>query len=252
MDPELLRLLLEVLRNQQTTGSAETGGTWPYDDYGLQNTIGGIGAVMGESDGDFADGSIEAMNANPTRHDTSPSTYGGGVPYVPPAAVSPSRPVGMMSPEIGAILQQMQTGLGQRSDTPTGLPPTIQRSQGSSPRPVAAPTAEPKPVPAPTAEPVEKKVRPRELPQPVSGFNDALPKAKQRQMKPLPKRQNAQQAVRQITQQAAATRPRRQYSAPIPQQQRTFSAPAPTFTSAPSSRAAAQSTLASALAKLLR
>ena len=223
MDPELLRLLLEVLRNQQTTGSAETGGTWPYDDYGLQNTIGGIGAVMGEGGGDFADGSIEAMNANPTRHDTSPSTYGGGVPYVPPAAVSPSRPVGMMSPEIGAILQQMQSGLGQRSVTPT-------------PRPVAAPTAEPKPVPAPTAEPVEKKVRPRELPQPVSGFNDALPKAKQRQMKPLPKRQNAQQAVQQITRQAAASQPQRQ-----------FSAPAPTFTNAPASRSAAQSSLANTL-----
>ena len=231
MDPELLRLLLEVLRNQQTTGSAATGGTWPYDDYGLQNTIGGLGAVMGESDGDFADGSIEGMNANPTRHDTSPSTYGGAVPYVPPASVSPTRPVGMMSPEIGAILQQMQTGLGQRSDTPTGPPPTIQRSQGSSPRPVAAPTAEPLrikgngagPQPAPTAEPVAR-------------FNDALPKAKQRQTKTIPKRQNAQQAVQQITRQAAATQPQRQ-----------FSAPAPTFTNAPASRSAAQNSLANTL-----
>jgi len=231
MDPELLRLLLEVLRNQQTTGSAETGGTWPYDDYGLQNTIGGIGAVMGEGGGDFADGSIEAMNTNPTRHDTSPSTYGGAVPYAPPAAVSPTRPVGMMSPEIGAILQQMQSGLGQRSVTPAGPPPTIQRSQGSSPRPVAAPTAEPLqikgngagPQPAPTA-------------QPVARFNDALPKAKQRQTKTLPKRQNAQQAVQQITRQAVASQPQRQ-----------FSAPAPTFTNAPASRSAAQSSLANTL-----
>lgn len=243
MDPELLRLLLEVLRNQQTTGSAETGGTWPYDDYGLQNTIGGIGAVMGESDGDFADGSIEAMNANPTRHDTSPSTYGGGVPYVPPAVVSPTRPVGMMSPEIGAILQQMQTGLGQRSDTPTGLPPTIQRSQGSSPRPVAAPvagTAQPAPRGTPTPDPRrDVQTLPR-----LGGKDDS---------KKVRARVAPQQAARQIAAQARNTRaPQRRFSTPIPQQQRMFSAPAPTFTSAPSSRAAAQSTLASALAKLLR
>lgn len=243
MDPELLRLLLEVLRNQQTTGSAETGGTWPYDDYGLQNTIGGIGAVMGESDGDFADGSIEAMNANPTRHDTSPSTYGGGVPYVPPAAVSPSRPVGMMSPEIGAILQQMQTGLGQRSVTPTGPPPTIQRSQGSSPRPVAAPvagTAQPAPRGTPTPDPRrDVQTLPR-----LGGKDDS---------KKVRARVAPQQAARQIAAQARNTRaPQRRFSTPIPQQQRTFSAPAPTFTSAPSSRAAAQSTLASVLAKLLR
>jgi hypothetical protein len=235
MDPELLRLLLALLRDQNTTGSAETGGTWPYDDYGLQNTIGGIGAVMGESDGDFADGSIEAMNANPTRHDTSPSTYGGAVPYVPPAPVSPSRPVGMMSPEIGAILQQMQTGLGQRSDTPTGPPLTIQRSQDMSPRPVAAPTAEPLrikgngagPQPAPTAEPVAR-------------FNDALPKAKQRQTKAVAQRQNAQQAAQRIVTQAVAAQPQRQYSAPAPVY-------TPTFTPAPASRAAAQNTLAQAL-----
>lgn len=243
MDPELLRLLLEVLRNQQTTGSAETGGTWPYDDYGLQNTIGGIGAVMGESDGDFADGSIEAMNANPTRHDTSPSTYGGGVPYVPPAAVSPTRPVGMMSPEIGAILQQMQSGLGQRSVTPAGLPPTIQRSQGSSPRPVAAPvagTAQPAPRGTPTPDPRrDVQTLPR-----LGGKDDS---------KKVRARVAPQQAARQIAAQARNTRaPQRRFSTPIPQQQRTFRAPAPTFTSAPSSRAAAQSTLASALAKLLR
>ncbi len=243
MDPELLRLLLEVLRNQQTTGSAETGGTWPYDDYGLQNTIGGIGAVMGESDGDFADGSIEAMNANPTRHDTSPSTYGGGVPYVPPASVSPTRPVGMMSPEIGAILQQMQSGLGQRSVTPTGPPPTIQRSQGSSPRPVAAPvagTAQPAPRGTPTPDPRrDVQTLPR-----LGGKDDS---------KKVRARVAPQQAARQIAAQARNTRaPQRRFSTPIPQQQRMFSAPAPTFTSAPSSRAAAQSTLASALAKLLR
>ena len=243
MDPELLRLLLEVLRNQQTTGSAETGGTWPYDDYGLQNTIGGIGAVMGEGGGDFADGSIEAMNPNPTRHDTSPSTYGGAVPYVPPASVSPTRPVGMMSPEIGAILQQMQSGLGQRSVTPAGPPPTIQRSQGSSPRPVAAPvagTAQPAPRGTPTPDPRrDVQTLPR-----LGGKDDS---------KKVRARVAPQQAARQIAAQARNTRaPQRRFSTPIPQQQRMFSAPAPTFTSAPSSRAAAQSTLASALAKLLR
>lgn len=243
MDPELLRLLLEVLRNQTTTGSADTGGTWPYDDYGLQNTIGGIGAVMGEGGGDFADGSIEAMNTNPTRHDTSPSTYGGAVPYVPPASVSPTRPVGMMSPEIGAILQQMQSGLGQRSVTPTGPPPTIQRSQGSSPRPVAAPvagTAQPAPRGTPTPDPRrDVQTLPR-----LGGKDDS---------KKVRARVAPQQAARQIAAQARNTRaPQRRFSTPIPQQQRMFSAPAPTFTSAPSSRAAAQSTLASALAKLLR
>lgn len=230
MDPELLRLLLEVLRNQQTTGSAETGGTWPYDDYGLQNTIGGIGAVMGESDGDFADGSIEAMNANPTRHDTSPSTYGGAVPYVPPASVSPTRPVGMMSPEIGAILQQMQSGLGQRSVTPTVQP---------SAAPVAGPVEAPPrgtPTPAPRRD---VQTLPR-----LGGKDDS---------KKVRARVAPQQAARQIAAQARNTRaPQRRFSTPIPQQQRTFRAPAPTFTSAPSSRAAAQSTLASALAKLLR
>ncbi len=246
MDPELLRLLLEVLRNQQTTGSAETGGTWPYDDYGLQNTIGGIGAVMGEGGGDFADGSIEAMNTNPTRHDTSPSTYGGAVPYAPPAAVSPTRPVGMMSPEIGAILQQMQMGLGQRSDTPTGPPPTIQRSQDAAPRPVAAPvagTAQPAPRGTPTPDPRRD----------VS----TLPNKPKEKRVPM----RAPQAAQHIAAQGRAAFPQRQYSAPAPAPQRMYSAPppvarnhflAPTFTSAPSSRAAAQSTLASALAKLLR
>lgn len=235
MDPELLRLLLALLRDQNTTGSAETGGTWPYDDYGLQNTIGGIGAVMGESDGDFADGSIEGMNANPTRHDTSPSTYGGAVPYVPPASVSPTRPVGMMSPEIGAILQQMQSGLGQRSVTPTGPPPTIQRSQGSSPRPVAAPvagTAQPPPKGTPTPDPRRD----------TSTLPRKPDKSKQVQLR-------APQAAQQITRQAVAAQPQRQYSAPAPQRQ--YSAPAPVytpaFTPAPASRAAAQNSLAQTL-----
>ena len=241
MDPELLRLLLEVLRNQQPTGSAETGGTWPYDDYGLQNTIGGIGAVMGESDGDFADGSIEAMNTNPTRHDTSPSTYGGAVPYVPPAAVSPSRPVGMMSPEIGAILQQMQTGLGQRSDTPTGPPLTIQRSQDMSPRPVAAPvagTAQPPPKGTPTPDPRRDVStlpnKPKEKRVPMRAPQAAQHIAAQGRAA-LPQRQYS----------APAPAPQRMYSAPIPQRQ--FSAPAPTFTNAPASRSAAQSSLANTL-----
>ena len=90
------------------------------------------------------------------------------------------------------------------------------------------------PQPAPTAEPVAR-------------FNDALPKAKQRQTKTIPKRQNAQQAVQQITRQAQAAQPQRQYSAPIPQPQRQFSAPAPTFTNAPASRSAAQNSLANTL-----
>ena len=92
-----------------------------------------------------------------------------------------------------------------------------QPSNAKEMRPAAGPQ------PAPTAEPVAR-------------FNDALPKAKQRQTKSLPKRQNAQQAVQQITRQAAATQPQRQ-----------FSAPAPTFTNAPASRSAAQNSLANTL-----
>lgn len=245
MDPELLRLLLEVLRNQQTTGSAETGGTWPYDDYGLQNTIGGIGAVMGESDGDFADGSIESLTRSPARNDTSPSTYGGPPPFHPNL---PTRPTGSLSPRIAAILQQMQQGVGNDG---AGAPmhglfgnpgPPIERPQPQV-TPVAAPvagTAHPAPRGTPTPDPRrDVQTLPR-----LGGKDDS---------KKVRARVAPQQAARQIAAQARNTRaPQRRFSTPIPQQQRMFSAPAPTFTSAPSSRAAAQSTLAAALAKLLR
>ena len=248
MDPELLRLLLEVLRNQQTTGSADTGGDWPYDDYGLQGTIGGLGATAPDNVGDFSDGSIESLTRSPARNDTSPSTYGGPPPFHPNL---PTRPTGSLSPRIAAILQQMQQGVGNDG---AGAPmhglfgnpgPPIERPQPQV-TPVAAPvagTAHPAPRGTPTPD------RRRDV--------STLPNKPKEKRVPM----RAPQAAQHIAAQGRAAFPQRQYSAPAPAPQRMYSAPppvarnhflAPTFTSAPSSRAAAQSTLASVLAKLLR
>ena len=252
MDPELLRLLLALLRDQNTTGSAETGGTWPYDDYGLQNTIGGLGAVdpafapvpntIGAHDFGFVGDPFymsEGTNGQAAIGGEPPMHVAPGFAPAPGQRTFADAAFTPMLANLDAA--QMQRGRPQvqglfGNAAAPAQPPVITRSNPpTAAGPVAAPTAEPLgirgkgagPQPAPTA-------------QPVARFNDALPKAKQRQTKTIPKRQNAQQAVQQITRQAAATQPQRQ-----------FSAPAPTFTNAPASRSAAQNSLANTL-NLLR
>jgi hypothetical protein len=45
VNPDLLAMLMEYILNRQTNGDASIGGDMPMDDYGLQGTIGGLGAV---------------------------------------------------------------------------------------------------------------------------------------------------------------------------------------------------------------
>lgn len=227
MDPELLALLLEILRNQNTTGSAATGGDWPYDDYGLQNTIGGLGQY------DYSGPPVMSLGY-------------GAQPPLNSGATSGEQTID--PPNVFAVLNQ---AMAQRGSNPAPLAGLF----GSYPqieRPVASPPTV-QPSPAPVAGPVEAPPRGTPTPDPRRDVQTLPRLGGKDDSKKVRARVAPQQAARQIAAQARNTRaPQRQFSAPIPQQQRTFRAPAPTFTSAPSSRAAAQSTLASALAKLLR
>lgn len=155
IDPRLLALLMEWLVDQATSGSPSIGGDWPYDDYDLQDTIGGIGATPPAYDiGLIDDGTISGLTTAPAMYDTSPSTYGGPPPSISPI-VRQTRPV---SPFVDQALGQLQYGLNQRTANRPAPVPT----------PVAAPTPEPRPVvgtPAPKRE-KEKVVRPRTAPAP--------------------------------------------------------------------------------------
>jgi hypothetical protein len=49
MDRDQLLMLMEYILNRQTTGDQSIGADDPYDDYGMQNTIGGLGATDGNT-----------------------------------------------------------------------------------------------------------------------------------------------------------------------------------------------------------
>lgn len=247
MDPELLRLLLALLRDQNTTGSAATGGDVPYDDYEVFSSIGGLGAVDPAGDGgNFDDGSIESLNGRPATYDTSPSTVGF---YGPQAQVEQQQ-------RLAELLARMQQGADAGGGRPIhglfGNGPQIERPR---PRPQVTPVA------APVAGTAHPAPRGTPTPDPRRDVQTLPHLGSKDDSKKVRARVAPQQAAQHIAAQGRAAFPQRQYSAPAPAPQRMYSAPppvarnhflAPTFTSAPSSRAAAQSTLASALAKLLR
>jgi hypothetical protein len=82
MDPALLQALMEYILNRQTAQQhGNPGGDMPNDQFGMEDTIGGLGAAAPPPVDMGGDNTISAMSAgNPARHDTSPSTYGGPPP----------------------------------------------------------------------------------------------------------------------------------------------------------------------------
>jgi hypothetical protein len=83
VNPDLLAMLMEYILNRQTNGDASIGGDMAYDDYGMQGTIGGLGAAAPPPIDMGGDNTISAMTGGPSRNDTSPSTYGGPPPQAP-------------------------------------------------------------------------------------------------------------------------------------------------------------------------
>lgn len=126
MDPELLRLLLDALRNQETTGSAMTGGNWPYDDYGLQSTIGGIGAVDGNAY-PYEDWALTGVGdtGNPAAQPSASNAIAQDGPYLPAPRAQGYQPLLTGGP-YGGPLSQLQYGLMQRqqADPPVRTPAT--------------------------------------------------------------------------------------------------------------------------------
>lgn len=118
-DQTFWQLLAEYLANLQTTGvQTNPGGDWPYDDYGLQDQIGGFGGtpVNGYPYEDWADTGIAGSAGDQT---AQPGFMGiGGFPppsparpaLVPGAGSNPER-----SAQIGQVMAQLQSGLEQRT-----------------------------------------------------------------------------------------------------------------------------------------
>lgn len=230
MDPELLRLLLEVLRNQNTTGSAATGGDWPYDDYGLQNTIGGLGQY------DYSGPPVLSLGY-------------GARPPLNSGATSGEQTID--PPNVFAVLNQ---AMAQRGSNPAPLAglfgnyPSIEHSV--SPEPTVTPVAAPV---AGTAAPAPVGTRTPDPRRDVQTLPNRDDDAKQVRARVAP-----QQAARQIASQARTTRaPQRQYSTPpvrsdggnggrvIPPNFQYGGMPRPLVSASPA-RAAAQSILANA------
>ena len=226
MDPHLLAMLLEALALQQTTGDQGIGGDVPYDDYGLQDTIGGLGAMDPPSVSPEA--FIPEMSGQPANVDYGPSAVGF---YAPQARLEQER-------RLNSLLAQMQAGVNSGSAQPQlsglfGSTPTIERSNAnrpSTPTPVAAPVAAPVEKPRPgtptpdprrdpatlprlTPTPEDKKVRPRTAPT----FGRTKVNAQQ-----------AAQAIQAVARNAVAQRP--VYHAPAPVYR---PSPAPVYTPAP-------------------
>lgn len=222
MDPELFRLLMEILRNQNTTGSASIGGDVPYDDYSVFSSIGGLGQYP-EMAGLGPDSFIPGITDAPANVNTGPSQIGF---YGPQARIEERRP-------LYDLLTQMQAGVGAGPAHPTtaglfGAGPVIER-----PKPKTAPT--PNPVAAPVAAPVEPKRSgtptpdPRRDPSTLPRKTDPPENKKVRSGGFATAQQVAQTIQRAAMQQAAPVRqysPPPQYVAQVPVRQ--FS-PAPTF-----------------------
>jgi hypothetical protein len=92
MDPAFLAMLMEYILSQQTSGNqSNPGGDRPYDDYGLQDTIGGLGAIDPNAYSGGGEPSVlGGMSDAPSLYDTSPSTVGF---YGPQARIEQRQPL---------------------------------------------------------------------------------------------------------------------------------------------------------------
>jgi hypothetical protein len=91
VDRDYLLMLMEYILSQQTSGNqANPGGDRPYDDYGLQGTIGGLGAFDSTQRFLQPQDTIGGMTQDPTAHDTSASATGAPRPMnLPPGLPHP-------------------------------------------------------------------------------------------------------------------------------------------------------------------
>jgi hypothetical protein len=79
--------------SRQTEGGAAIGGDQPYDDYGLQDTIGGLGAFDSTQRFPQPQDTIGGMTQDPTAYDTSASATGVPRPMnLPPGLRPPGLP----------------------------------------------------------------------------------------------------------------------------------------------------------------
>ena len=173
MNDELLAMLLDILIAQQTAGHQGMGGDIPYDDYSLQDTIGGLGAVDGNAypAGSSSPGLIDGITNVPSFYDTSPSTVG----YSTAGAQAEQQRA------LNAILMAMQQGVGAGATPMYGLfgspgPEIVRTSQPGPPQvtPVAAPvagsvsrtTAKPTPNPSSDVSTLPERDKPKGTPTP--------------------------------------------------------------------------------------
>jgi hypothetical protein len=150
MDRELLALLMEYLLSRQMSGFNDPGTDIPYDDYGMQQTIGGLGAVDAntypyEDWGDTGIGGSAAEQFAPA------GSIGGG--WIPPMLLGPPnlppyrpQPVSESprAQQFAPVIAQLQGGLEQRQarTQPAPKPPEKERTVKTLPKP-ASPAASP-------------------------------------------------------------------------------------------------------------
>ena len=139
MNDELLAMLLDFLISRQTAGHQDMGGNMPYDDYGMQGTIGGLGSYDGPVMEDWVDSGISGSGIG-----TGGNLESATRPYLPPPAMagySGGRPLSQGSPGIAQALAQLERG---RTTSPTqglfGAPPerpaaTPEKERAAAPKP---------------------------------------------------------------------------------------------------------------------
>lgn len=136
MDRDLLAMLMEYLLMQQTSGGASTGGDLPYDDYGIQDTIGGLGAVDPNTyvAEDWADTGIAGAGAGSGGNLESATMPPHAPP--PPAGYSGGRRLGEPSPGAAEAMAVLAEALAQSQQNPNRVPGDVQmqRTAGAGPQ----------------------------------------------------------------------------------------------------------------------
>ena len=126
-DDDIIAIIRQYLADISTSNYPSIGADWGYDDYGLQNTIGGIGAVDSGLY-PYEDWAMTGIGDtfNPAGQPYGSNAIGGdgmylGVPRAVP--YGPTTPV--YSPEMAAL----QYGLDQRQAAPKEMRPFWQPSR---------------------------------------------------------------------------------------------------------------------------
>lgn len=190
MDRELLALLMEYLLSRQMSGFNDPGTDIPYDDYNMQGTIGGLGAVDANAYPyeDWADTGIGGAGADQFAPPMgTPAIGADGSPlYVAtgmPMPRSDMRPWGQLQ-HLTPLMQQLENGrLAVPIQGLFGNPgPSYPLEQlirpEPKPKPEPKPTPEPRATPTPTPTPTPAKARTvKALPKPASPM--ASPQASQ-------------------------------------------------------------------------